>query len=67
MATQRQIDANRMNSEKSTGPKTPEGLEKSSLNAIVHGLRSKKIARAREDSYAFENRRHEVDGERRCR
>ena len=28
------------------------------MNAIVHGLRSKKIARAREDSYAFENRRH---------
>ena len=58
MTTQRQIDANRKNSAKSTGPKTPEGLERSSLNAIVHGLRSKKIALAREDSYAFENRRH---------
>ena len=57
MASQRQIDANRLNSMKSTGPKTPEGLEKSSMNAIVHGLRSKRIARAREDSYAFENRR----------
>jgi hypothetical protein len=57
MASQRQIDANRKNSAKSTGPKTPEGLEKSSLNAIVHGLRSKKIGRARDDSYSFENRR----------
>jgi hypothetical protein len=56
MATQRQIDANRLNSMKSTGPKTARGLEKSSLNAIVHGLRSEKIARAREDSYSFENR-----------
>ena len=58
MATQRQIDANRKNSAKSTGPKTREGLERSSMNAIVHALRSKKVALAREDSYAFENRRH---------
>jgi hypothetical protein len=57
LASQRQIDANRKNSARSTGPKTPEGLEKSSLNAIVHGLRSKKIVKAREDSYTFENRR----------
>jgi hypothetical protein len=56
MASQRQIDANRLNSKKSTGPKTPEGIEKSSMNAIVHGLRSKKMARLREDSYSFENR-----------
>jgi hypothetical protein len=58
MTTQRQIDANRKNSAKSTGPKTLEGLERSSMNAMVHGLRSQKVARAREDSYAFESRRH---------
>src|SRR5262245_8267033 len=58
MASQRQIDANRANSLKSTGAKTREGRERSSMNALVHGLRSKKIALAREDSYAFENRRH---------
>jgi hypothetical protein len=33
MASQRQIDTNGENSLKSTGPKTPEGLERSSLNA----------------------------------
>jgi hypothetical protein len=37
MATQKQIDANRANAKKSTGPKTPEGKIIASLNAIKHG------------------------------
>jgi hypothetical protein len=35
--------ANRLNAQKSTGPKTPEGKRKSSLNAETHGLLSKII------------------------
>jgi primosomal protein N' len=34
MATQRQIEVNRANAQKSTGPNTPEGKSKSRLNAI---------------------------------
>ncbi len=56
MTSQAKIDANRRNCLKSTGPKTPEGRERSSMNSLKHGMRSKKMALRREDSYAFENR-----------
>ncbi len=43
------LNANKCNSLKSTGPKTPDGKERSSLNSIQHGLHSREsIARARE-------------------
>ena len=38
MSTQAQIDANRLNSQQSTGPNTDAGKAKSSLNAVKHGL-----------------------------
>ena len=38
MATAAQIQANRTNAQKSTGPRTPEGKEKASQNAVTHGL-----------------------------
>ena len=38
MATEKQIEANRLNSQKSTGPKTPEGKAKSRLNHYSHGF-----------------------------
>jgi hypothetical protein len=38
MATEAQIDANRQNAEKSTGPKTAEGKRAVSQNAVKHGL-----------------------------
>src|ERR1035441_8397567 len=40
MATDRQTAANRENSQKSTGPKTPEGKAASSLNRLSHGFAS---------------------------
>lgn len=41
MTTLKQIEANRRNAQHSTGPITLEGKDKSSLNAVKHGLLSK--------------------------
>lgn len=40
MATQAQIDANRRNAQKSTGPKTEEGKRNASKNRLSHGFNS---------------------------
>src|SRR5271157_1770458 len=56
MASPQQIAANQANSKKSSGARTPEGRMKSSMNALKHGNRSRKVARLREESYAFEER-----------
>jgi hypothetical protein len=53
-ATQKQIEANRRNSRKSTGPKSPEGKVRASLNGWRHGLTGQVLTMAAEDRDAFE-------------
>jgi len=54
MATDKQIEANRRNAKKSTGPRTEEGKAKSAQNARKHGLTSRRMVLADEDAAEFE-------------
>ena len=54
MSSQKQIDANRRNAEKSTGPRTPEGRAAVRLNALTHGLTASDIVLSSEDDAPFE-------------
>jgi hypothetical protein len=56
MASPAQIAANQLNCRKSTGPRTPQGRAQSSMNALKHGNRSRKLALLSEESRAFEER-----------
>ena len=53
MATIHQIDANRRNALKSTGPKTPEGKAAVSMNSLRHGLRARKVVLPGENREEF--------------
>jgi hypothetical protein len=48
-ATQQQIDANRLNSQKSTGPKSPEGKFRAALNGWRHGLTGQVLTMAEDE------------------
>jgi hypothetical protein len=53
MATQKQIEANRRNAQRSTGPKTPEGKAAVSRNAQKHGLASRLVVLPEENRTRF--------------
>jgi len=53
MISAKQLDANRRNAEKSTGPRTPEGKATVSLNALQHGLRARRTVIPGENDEAF--------------
>jgi hypothetical protein len=53
MATEKQIAANRENSKKSSGPKTPEGKRRASLNALKLGSFAKSTLLPSEDKREF--------------
>src|SRR5262249_44171481 len=54
MSSFKQIEANRRNALKSTGPTTPEGKQRSRCNAIRHGLTAETVIAALEDSEDYE-------------
>lgn len=41
--TEQQLEANRRNAAKSTGPRTAEGKHRSSRNALKHGLLAREV------------------------
>jgi hypothetical protein len=50
MTSYRQIEANRRNALKSTGPKSEEGKQASRCNALRHGLRAETVISSLEDA-----------------
>jgi hypothetical protein len=54
MSSFKQIEANRRNALKSTGPTTPEGKRRSRCNALRHGLTAETVIAALENSHDYE-------------
>src|SRR5208282_1131172 len=54
MSTPHRTEINRANSQHSTGPKTLEGKQKSSLNALRHGLTGRNVVMPTEDREAYQ-------------
>src|ERR1700690_1792133 len=54
MSSLKQIEANRRNALKSTGPTTPEGKERSRCNALRHGLTAETVIAALEDAKDYQ-------------
>ena len=63
MSSQRQIDANRLNAQKSTGPSTPEGRAAVGLNSLKYGLYAETLILPGEDPAAFEALLDRLDAE----
>ena len=53
MASERQIAANRLNAQKSTGPRTDAGKRRSRRNAVKHGLTAESVVAILEDEAAY--------------
>ena len=56
MSSSARVEANRRNSQKSTGPKSQAGKDKSRFNALKHGMRAKLPLFPGEDADAFRAR-----------
>ena len=63
MATLQQIEANRRNALKSTGPKTPEGKAVVSLNSLRHGLRARTVVLPGENRQEFHRLCNDLEAE----
>jgi hypothetical protein len=57
MATQKQIEANRRNAQKSTGPKTEAGKATAKFNALKHGMTAEVAVLPHEDKHSYEELR----------
>jgi hypothetical protein len=56
MASEAQIEANRRNAKKSTGPRSQSGRDKARFNAVKHGFRAEKAVMPGEDPAALQER-----------
>src|SRR3954467_6175357 len=54
MTSYRQIEANRRNALRSTGPTSPGGKQRSRCNAVRHGLTAETVIRALEDAQDYQ-------------
>jgi len=63
MATLKQIQANRRNALKSTGPKTPEGKAAVALNSLRHGLRARAAVLPGQDREEFQRLCDQLEAE----
>lgn len=54
MTTPRQIEANRLNAQRSTGPNTPGGRARSAFNGLRHGLYAREVVLPGEDREAYD-------------
>lgn len=57
MTSAKQIDANRANAKRSTGPKSADGKARSTRNSMAHGLTARDIVIAGEDPEEFQRLR----------
>ncbi len=60
MTTEKQIDANRRNAQRSTGPNTPQGKAAAARNSTKHGLRSQDALLSDEDGEIFGHMQREL-------
>jgi hypothetical protein len=63
MASERQITANRLNAQKSTGPRTEAGKRKSRRNALRHGLTGESVVTALENHAAYKRFENKITGD----
>lgn len=63
MSSQRQIEANRKNAQKSTGPKTPEGRAAVRLNGLKHGFTAEALVVPGEEQADFEALLHSFEAD----
>ena len=63
MLSDRQLEANQTNAQKSTGPQTPEGRAAVRLNGIKHGLTATTLVLQDESRAEFQNLLDDVQAE----
>ena len=63
MTTEAQVQANRLNAQKSTGPRTAQGKAIVAQNAVKHGFWSERVVIRGEDQEQFESQRNRLLGE----
>ena len=63
MMSRKQLDANRANAKRSTGPKSDAGKTRSRMNALKHGFSSQEIVLEGEDPDQFDALRAQLEAE----